>query len=107
MAAIGQPLDNNGNAVPLAFLVTASTQKLNGAAASAATTAASGVTGYLISAPESFHIEIGATPTATTSSPFIPAGLYDVAVKNLDKVAIIKSAAATAGDVWVTPYGEA
>lgn len=106
MSDVLMPLDENGRAVPVSFLKTASTQLLDGTSASDVTTAFSTtqITTVLISAPEAFHIEIGTNPTATTSSPYIPAGLYELALFPNELVAIIKATASTAGAVWATPY---
>lgn len=99
-----QMIDSNGRPINLGFIDTSSTQLLDGGSSSAATTAYSSPTAVLISAPESFHIAIGTAPTATTSTPYLPAGLYETAIKVGYKIAVIKSSAATNGAVWVTPY---
>jgi hypothetical protein len=106
MSDVLMPLDENGRAVPVSFLKTESTQKLDGASGSDATTAFSTtqITTVLVSSPEAFHIEIGASPTATTNSTYIPAGLYELALFPNELIAVIKASASTAGDVWVTPY---
>ncbi len=104
MAEPAQVIDNNGFPTGGFFLATASTQKLDGNAGSAQlTTASTGNTLYQVTAPEAFCIEIGTNPTATTNSPFMPAGKHLIALKNGDKLAIIKFTGATAGLVWVTP----
>lgn len=99
------PVDANGRPIPLSFLDTSSVQVLDGASASAATTAfTDSFTAVLITAPEAFHLERGSSPTATTSSTYLPAGLYETVLEKDDKIAVIKATASTAGAVWVTPY---
>lgn len=106
MADVSQVIDTNGYPAPLGYLKTSATQKLDGTAVAATTTVFSTTNpvAVLISAAESFHIEIGSNPTATTNSTFLPAGLYETGLWPNFKVSIIKSSAATAGNVWVTPY---
>lgn len=105
MSDVLMPLDENGRAVPVSFLKTSSTQKLDGTASDATTAfSTTQITTVLITAPEDFHIEIGTNPIATTNSPYIPAGLYETALFPNELIAVIKTSAATAGDVWVTPY---
>ncbi len=92
--------------VNLGFLDTSSVQVLDGTSASAATTniAQDEEKGVLITSEESFHIEIGENPTATTSSQLLPAGIYETGIAANDEIAVIKAASATAGLVYISQY---
>lgn len=97
------PQDSHSRAVPALTSQTASTQRLDGTSASAASTEFTSSSVVRISAPEEFHYEIGTSPTATTSSPYVPAGvMFEEHIPGGQKIAIIKATAATAGVVWVT-----
>ena len=106
MADLAPVVDSDGEKVPLGFIDTSNTQKLDGAAGSASTTVFNTKVpvAVLISAPEAFHVEVGESPTATVNSVYLPAGLYETGVRPGHKIAVIKASASTAGDVWVTPY---
>jgi hypothetical protein len=55
-----------------------------------------------IGSPQPFHMAYGATPTATTSSPYYPAGVIVKKINRGDGVAVIKASGSSDATVTVT-----
>ena len=82
---------------------TAVTVSMTGTSAATASALTAGQM-YEITCSSGFHYELGASPTATTSSKYWPPKLVKYMVLNSDlKVAFIKATGEDDATVWVTP----
>lgn len=100
-------LDRNFNPQPISSLDSSTTQILNGTSTSAQSSVFSTTKDVevFISAEESFHIEFGTNPTSTTNSQLVAGPVnMSIFIPVGEKIAVIKAASATAGNVFITEY---
>jgi hypothetical protein len=95
------PRDQNGQSMQTLAWTAGATIKVDSGASSAQSTAVAATGVYWLGATKDCYVERGTNPTASTSTFFLPAGLYPFPLTAGDKIAAIQST--EVGQVSITP----